>query len=94
MLSYRSTPLLNGYSLAELLMGRKLHTTLPSLPSTLKPIWASIENFRKIDSELKQHQKLCHDRRHCVFDLSKLSPHDFVNVNDRNIRKKTSNIEI
>ena len=94
MLSYRSTPQQNRYSPAELFMGRKLHTILPSLPSTLKPNWASIENFQKIDSELKQHQRPYHDRRHCVFDLPKLSPHDFVNVNDRNIRKKTSNFEI
>ena len=88
MLSYRSTPLQNGYSPAELFMGRKLLTTLPSLPNTLKPNWDFIENFRKIDSELKQNQKLCHDKRHRAFDLPKLSPHDFVYVNDRNIRKK------
>ena len=37
---------------------------------------------------MKQNQKLFHDRRHRVFDLPKLSPHDFVYVNDRNIRKK------
>ena len=88
MLSYRSTPLQNGYSLAKLFMGRKLRTTLPSLPNTLKPNWDFIENFRKIDSELKQNQKLYHDRRHRTFDLPKLSPYDFVYVNDRNIRKK------
>ena len=39
-------------------------------------------------SELKQNQKLCHDRRHHVFALLKLLPHDFVYVNDRNICKK------
>ena len=30
MLAYRSTPLENGYSPAELLMGQKIHTTLPT----------------------------------------------------------------
>ena len=69
-------------------MGRKLRTTLPSLPNTLKPNWDFIENFRKIDSEFKQNQKLYHDRRHRANDLPILSPHDFVDVNDRNIRKK------
>ena len=29
VLSYRSTPLDNGYTLAELLMGRKLRSTIP-----------------------------------------------------------------
>ena len=37
MLIYRSTPLQNGYSPGELLMGRKLRTTLPILPNQLEP---------------------------------------------------------
>ena len=68
MLFYRSTPLQNGYSPAKLFKGRKLRTTLPSLPSTLKPNWDFIENFRKIDSDLKQDQKLYQDSKHRVFD--------------------------
>ena len=37
MMVYRSTPLENGYSPSELLMGRKLRTTLPMLTKQLKP---------------------------------------------------------
>lgn len=39
LLSYRSTSLENGYSPSELLMGRKLRTTLPTTPTPkrLKP---------------------------------------------------------
>lgn len=37
LLSYRSTPLQNGFSPAELLMGRRLRTTVPTLPSLLNP---------------------------------------------------------
>ncbi len=38
LLSYRSTPIPDlGASPAELAMGRKLRTTMPSLPSTLQP---------------------------------------------------------
>ena len=37
MLCYRATPLENGFSPAELLMGRKLRTTIPVLPNMLDP---------------------------------------------------------
>ena len=37
LLAYCSTPLENGYSPSELLMGRKLRTTLPIAPKQLKP---------------------------------------------------------
>ena len=37
MLAYRSTPLENGLSPAELLMGRKLRTTVPVIPQQLNP---------------------------------------------------------
>ena len=39
LLCYRSTPLQNGFSSAELLMGRKLRIRLPTLPSNLDPGW-------------------------------------------------------
>ena len=38
ILAYRSTPLENGYSPAELLMGRKLRTTIPITLQTMKPV--------------------------------------------------------
>ena len=37
LMSYRSTPLENGYSPAELLMGRKLRTTIPTITEQLLP---------------------------------------------------------
>ena len=37
LLAYRSTPLKNGYSPAELLMCRKLHSTVPVVPEQLQP---------------------------------------------------------
>lgn len=35
LLTYRATPLQNGYSPAELLMGRRLRTAVPALPTLL-----------------------------------------------------------
>ncbi|KAL7846245.1 hypothetical protein AOLI_G00244370 [Acnodon oligacanthus] len=54
LLAYRATPLHNGYSPAQLLMGRRLRTTLPMLPALLNPalpdakIIARKENERRI----------------------------------------------
>lgn len=36
LLAYRSTPLQNGFSPSELLMGRRLRTKVPAMPSILK----------------------------------------------------------
>jgi hypothetical protein len=37
LLAYRAAPLGNGYSLSELLMGRRLQSTLPIVSDELKP---------------------------------------------------------
>ena len=37
LMSYHSTPLENGYSPAELLMGRKMRTIIPMIPEQLLP---------------------------------------------------------
>ena len=37
LLSYGTTPLVNGYPPAELLMGRKLYSTIPTLLKRYKP---------------------------------------------------------
>ena len=48
LLSYRSTPIPDlGASPAELAMGRKLRTTMPSLPSTLQPRVISHQEVRE-----------------------------------------------
>ena len=47
MLAYRSTPLENGYSPAELLLGHKLHTTLSISKEQLQPNLPNTEKLRK-----------------------------------------------
>lgn len=43
----RATPLANGYSPAELLMGRKLRTTVPVILSVLNPDWMDLESSER-----------------------------------------------
>ena len=57
LLAYRSTPLSNGYSPAELLMGRKLRTPIPTIPALLEPLWSHLRGARKSRLEIKNRQK-------------------------------------
>lgn len=84
LLTYRSTPLQHGKSPAELLMGRKLQSTLPSHPSILVPKWKGISEFRKIDSKLKDIQKMNYDHSHRVQTKSMLKSGDNVWVKNQN----------
>jgi hypothetical protein len=45
LLAYRAAPLGNGYSLSELLMGRRLQSTLPIVSDELKPRQAGILSY-------------------------------------------------
>ena len=64
MLAYRSTPLEHGYSPAELLMSRRLRTTLPTSTSQLKPQVPDPVEFRVKDEEIKNRQATDFNRGH------------------------------
>ena len=81
LLVYRATPTQStGYSPAELLMGRKIRTTLPVLPQTLDPSWPDLANVRENDSKQKEQYKYYYDRRHGARNLQPLVPGEPVNV--------------
>ena len=70
LLSYRATPLPRcGKSPSELLMGRRIRTTLPQTSESLVPQWSYLQEFREDNNRFKQRQKSDYDRRHCVRDL-------------------------
>ncbi|XP_049517330.1 uncharacterized protein K02A2.6-like [Dermacentor silvarum] len=52
LLAHRATPGLEGYSPAELLMGRKLKTNVPTQPGTLEPKWEYQHQFRQNNAVL------------------------------------------
>ena len=84
LLTYRTTPLQNGLSPAELLMGRKLRTQLPMLPSKLEN--RSLNNTQKIDEREKRYrenQAEYFNRRHKAALLPQLRRGDDVWVRDQ-----------
>ena len=58
VLSYRATPMpWCGLSPSELLMGRKLHTTIPQTKSLHTPVWPYLPQFRKDNAQFKPSKR-------------------------------------
>ena len=64
LLAYRSTPLAVGFSPAELLMLRKLRSTIPTPRASRKPQIPDEEVVRERDKLLKDKQKENFDKQH------------------------------
>ncbi|UYV69307.1 K02A2.6-like [Cordylochernes scorpioides] len=73
LLEYRSTPLENGYSPAELLMGRKLRTTLPVAPENLNPRLVDSQTLKRKEGRRRKDMKSRYDRRCGATDMEELS---------------------
>uniref|UniRef100_A0A671U8K1 Gypsy retrotransposon integrase-like protein 1 n=1 Tax=Sparus aurata TaxID=8175 RepID=A0A671U8K1_SPAAU len=79
LMAYRSTPCsTTGFSPAELLMGRKIRTTLPTLEENLIPKWPSMTVVIDKDRKEKAKQAYYFNRRHGARPLPALRPGDVV----------------
>uniref|UniRef100_A0AAV2LRJ9 Reverse transcriptase RNase H-like domain-containing protein n=1 Tax=Knipowitschia caucasica TaxID=637954 RepID=A0AAV2LRJ9_KNICA len=79
LMSYRATPTTStGVSPAEMLMGRKIRTTLPSRKRNLIPKQPNCDLIRRRDEEAKQQQAFYYNRRHGARDLPPLHTGDHV----------------
>ncbi|XP_011406246.1 PREDICTED: uncharacterized protein K02A2.6-like [Amphimedon queenslandica] len=83
LLAYRVTPLSNGYSPSQLLMGRTLRSTLPTTRENRKPHLPDCDVLKHIEEEQRRKQKDRFDCRHGVRDLPLLEPGDVVWLSDR-----------
>jgi hypothetical protein len=83
LLAYRSTPLEVGLSPAELLMSRKIRSTIPIIQAQLHPCVQDGDLIRDRDVKLKERQKSNYDDRHGVRPLPALETGDKVYVRDK-----------
>ncbi|XP_046855956.1 uncharacterized protein K02A2.6-like [Xenia sp. Carnegie-2017] len=82
LLAYRSSPLQNGYSPAELLMGRKLRSNLPVISEKLTQKLADTAKLRRDEESYKRRQAENFNCRHRASVLPDLSPDEKVWVKD------------
>ena len=83
LLAYRTSPLSNGYSPAELLMARRLRTTVPLTRLVRKPVLPNLAALTSKEDALKASQKKDFDKRHAARALPPLSEGDQVWIPDR-----------
>lgn len=86
MLMYRNTPLANGYSPAQLSMGRRLKTRVPCDPVTLLPQTPDANVLKKTEREYREKMASDYDKRHRVVKPESLSPGDAVWIPDKQKR--------
>jgi hypothetical protein len=79
---YRNTPLSNGYSPAQLSMGRRLKTRVPCSPTSLLPALPDTGKLKKNEREYREKMKQNYDRRHRVVEPDEISLGDEVFVPD------------
>ena len=83
LLTYRSTPLTNGYSPSELLMSRVLRSSVPTRVAQRHPRLLDVDLLREKEEQLNNRQKENFDKHHGARRLPALSPGDTVRIPDQ-----------
>ena len=84
MLAYRSSPQFGKYSPAELLMGRKLRTTVVTHPDNLVPELPDHSMFKAQNDTYKMRMKENHDNNCKVQPLKPVEKGTLVHIRDNN----------
>lgn len=93
LLEYRASPLSNGYSPAELLMGRRIRTTLPMIPQRYEPKLVDVFDLKNKEEGRREKQAQNYNRRHGAIEKDDFIPGELVWVRDKRVwatvREKT-----
>ncbi|GBM21329.1 hypothetical protein AVEN_149902-1 [Araneus ventricosus] len=82
-MAYRTTPLENGFSPSEMLMGRRINTTLPVAKTQLQPYSVNKKVLEAKEERRIEGQKTNYDKHHSVRNLHELDPGQNVFITDR-----------
>ena len=81
-MAYRATPLEKGLA-SDLLMGRRINTTLPVAKSQLQPYSVNKKILEAKEEKRIEGQKRNYDLHHGVRNLDELDPDQKVRISDR-----------
>ncbi|GBM00675.1 Retrovirus-related Pol polyprotein from transposon 17.6 [Araneus ventricosus] len=88
LMAYRATPLENGFSPSELLMGRRINTTLPVAKTQLQPYSVNKKVLDGKEERRIEGQKTNYEKHHGVRNLDELDPGQNVWITDRRVTGK------
>ena len=81
LLAYRSTPHAStGFSPAQLLMGRRIQSRLPTLPSALQPKWPNSDVISEKDRLAKESYTRFYNRKHGAKPLTQFEGGERVRI--------------
>ena len=89
VLNYNATPTpWCGFSPSELLMGRKVRTTVPQVAEHFCPNWPFLDQFYRKNQEFKKQQEKQYNRRHQTRPQLELEEGDevWINTDSKNTR--------
>ena len=97
LMVYRATPVTaTGFSPSELMIGRKIRTTLPMISRQLTPKTVNFKAIEERDAVIKDRYTRDYNRRHGVRELSPLRPGDTVRMKydgEKTLRKEGTILE-
>ena len=94
ILVYNSTPTASGYSPAELFLGRRVNTNIPTDPRLLRPSWPKWSKVHQSQKQCQMRQKRHYDRAHAAKTLSPLSIGEHVYIKEGKKRTPAQVVQI